>query len=279
MGLAQVVSGATLAVFRGRAGDRNERGMLGAELIGKALAERYGLTRSQIRTPGKPLGARWDVELESAREGLKAFSSHIESVVRAGSRPLTAMGRCATALATLPVIGRLRPQAKVVWFDAHGDCNTPETSMTGYLGGLVLTGAAGLWDTGLGAGLDLANVVLVGARDIDPAEKLLIASGRPRLVEASKDLPQKLDDVLGDSPVYVHLDCDVLEPGIVPTEYRVPGGLTLAQLTAAFSVLAQRQIVGFEIAEFEAYEAGDTKAASPAMLLDALDPFLSALVR
>ena len=279
MGLASVVPAVSLTVFRGRAGDRNERGMLGAELVGKALAERYGLTRSEIGTPEKPLGAHWDVELERARNGLRALSSHIESVLRAGSRPLTAMGRCACALATVPVIGRLRPEAKVVWFDAHGDCNTPETSASGYLGGLVLAGAAGLWNTGLGADLDLANVVLVGARDIDPAERLLIAAGRPQLVEAGDDVRQKLVDILGDSPVYVHLDCDVLEPGIVPTEYRVPGGLTLAQMTAAFSVLAQRQIVGFEIAEFEACEPGETKAASPAALLDALDPFLSALLR
>ena len=276
MGLAGLV---TLTVFRGRAGDRNERGMLGAQLVGRALADRYGLARSEIGTPEKPLGAHWDIELESARNGLRTLSSHIESVLRAGSRPLTAMGRCASALATLPVIGGFRPEAKVVWFDAHGDCNTPGTSPSGYLGGLVLTGAAGLWDSGLGADLDLANVVLVGARDIDPAERLLIASGRPRLVEPGDDVCQKLDDVLGDSPVYVHLDCDVLEPGIVPTEYRVSGGLTLAQLSAAFSVLARRQIVGFEIAEFEAYEPGETNAASPAALLDALDPFLSALLR
>jgi arginase len=216
--------------------------------------------------------------LESARKGLRTLSSHIESVLRAGSRPLTAMGRCACALATLPVIGRLRPEAKVVWFDAHGDCNTPETSVSGYLGGLVLTGAAGLWDTGLGADLNLANVALVGARDIDPAERLLIAAGRPRLIEPGEAVRQGLDEVLGDSPVYVHLDCDVLEPGIVPTEYRVPGGLTLAQLTAAVSVLAQREIVGLEIAEFEASEPGETKAASPAALLDALGPLLSALL-
>ena len=278
MGSAEVAAGASLIVFRGRAGDRNERGMVGAELVGKALADRYGLTRSQIGTPEKPLGARWDVELESARKGLRTLSSHFEAVLRAGCRPLTALGRCASALATLPVIGRLRPEANVVWFDAHGDCNTPETSVTGYLGGLVLTGAAGLWDTGLGAGLDLANVVLVGARDIDPAERLLIAAGRPRLVEPGDAVPQNLDDILGDSPVYVHLDCDVLEPGIVPTEYRVPRGLTLAQLSAACSVLAQREIVGFEIAEFEASEPGQTAEASPAALLDALEPLLSALV-
>jgi len=279
MGLAGLVQGASLTVFRGRAGDRNERGMLGAELVGKALAERCGLPRSEIGTPEKPLTGHWDVELERARNGLRTLASHIESVLPAGSTPVTAMGRCACALATVPVIGRLRPEAKVVWFDAHGDCNTPETSPSGYLGGLVLTGAAGLWNTGLGGDLDLANVVLVGARDIDPAERLLIASGRPRLVEPCDDVGQKLIDVLGDSPVYVHLDCDVLEPGIVPTEYRVPGGLTLAQLTAAFSVLAQRQIVGFEMAEFEACEPGETKPASPAALLDALDPFLSALLR
>jgi arginase family enzyme len=44
---------------------------------------------------------------------------------------------------------RYRPDAKIVWFDAHGDFNTPETTPTGYLGGMVLSALCGLWESGL----------------------------------------------------------------------------------------------------------------------------------
>ena len=268
----------SLAIFRGRVGDRNERGMQGAQIVGRALAARYGLKAHEIGTPAAMPGARWDIELQRAQSGLRALADHVGAAFRSGSRPVTTMGRCACALATLPVVSRSWPDARIFWFDAHGDCNTPESSATGYIGGMVLTGAAGLWDSGLGAGLDLAKVTLVGARDLDPAEAQRIAARRPHCVAAADLAVGELEQSLGDGPVYVHLDCDVLEPGIVPTEYRVPGGLSLRQLQAALAVLARREVVGLEIAEFEGSEPGKAEAACPAELIDALDPVINALL-
>ena len=51
---------------------------------------------------------------------------------------------------TLPVMARYHPDALVVWFDAHGDLNTPESTTTDYLGGLVLSGPVGMWESGPG---------------------------------------------------------------------------------------------------------------------------------
>ena len=59
----------------------------------------------------------------------------------------------------------------MVWFDAHADLNTPSTTPTGYLGGLALSGPLGWWNSGLGAGLQPRNAVLVGVRDVDTHEK------------------------------------------------------------------------------------------------------------
>ena len=142
------------------------------------------------------------------------------------------MGRCAAGLATIPVVAERLPDACVVWFDAHGDSNLPSSNAVPYLGGMVLTGAAGHWDSGLGAGLNLSNVVLVGARDLDPHEKELIAAGQLKVVEVGPNLPERLSAAVGARDVYVHIDCDVLEPGIVPIEYQVTGGLTLENLRA-----------------------------------------------
>jgi arginase len=163
----------------------------------------------------------------------------------------------------------------IVWFDAHGDINTPDTTRSGYLGGLVLTGAAGHWDSGLGGDLDLKDVVLVGARDLDPAETVLIDAGATTLVTAGPNLAQRLRSAIADRAIYVHIDCDVLEPGLVPTEYRVPGGLTFDDLRDACRVLAGNQVVGLEIAELEAAPGDARVASSIAGLLDALEPLIT----
>jgi arginase family enzyme len=166
----------------------------------------------------------------------------------------------------------------VVWFDAHADGNTPDRSATGYLGGMVLSGAAGLWDTGLGAGLSLAKVVLAGTRDIDQPERRLIEAGAPVLVAPGADFADRLARAVDGRAVYVHIDCDVLEPGLVPTEYCAPGGLDLTQLQHACAVLARREVVGLEIAEFEAVWAETGRSAECDALLAALSPLITVAV-
>jgi arginase family enzyme len=161
-----------------------------------------------------------------------------------------------------------------VWFDAHGDSNTPKSVPNPYLGGMVISGAAGMWESGLGAGLRFSSVVLVGARDLDPDERALIAAGTLTLVHVGPELGERLARAVGTRPVYMHLDCDVLDPGIVPTEYVSPGGLTLQDLREACDVLARNEVIGIEIAEFEATWAKDDSPCSPAALLEALEPML-----
>lgn len=98
---------------------------------------------------------------------------------------LAVLPRCAAALATFPAIDQARPDACVVCFDAHRDRNLPDQMKSSYLGGLVLTGAAGLWKTGLAGGLSLAQVVLVGSRDLDASEQALVDVGKLTLIAPS----------------------------------------------------------------------------------------------
>jgi arginase len=271
------MSNLALTVFQGRAGDRNPRGVAGALAVGAALEARLGLPAERVGVQAPPLAAGWSEELEAARPGLEALSARLDAVLADGKALLVTQGRCAASIAALPVVLRHHPEALVVWFDAHGDCNQPAHSTTGYLGGMVLTGAAGVWDTGLGQGLDLADVVLVGARDLDPCEAALIAAGGPRLVSSGPGIAQRLAAAIGDRPVYVHLDCDVLEPGLAPTEYSVENGLSFADLRDACAVLARNRVIGLEIAEFEDVFAQTGAAGDVDALLDALAPLLERL--
>lgn len=266
-----------LTVFQGRAGDHNALAIPGAASLGAMLSERLDLAPVVIGTPEPPLNLPWRQELEAALPSLRALAIRCDALLAAGSAPLTASSRCAVSLATLPSLALHRPDACVVWFDAHPDLNTPETTTTGYLGGLSLSGPAGLWDSGLGSGLSLAHIVLVGERDIDPAEQALIDAGVVRLVPPGARLEQRVREAVAGRPVYVHLDCDVLDPGIVPTDYRHEGGLSLADLHSVCGILAAGEVIGLEIAEFEiSWEPGGAPV-SPTSILDAVMPLIHKL--
>lgn len=263
-------------LYQGRAGDRSPNGVAGAALLGACLARRLRASPTVVGTPAPPLADGWQAELAAARDDLADLAARYDAALGRGQALLTVMGRCATGLATLPRVATHRQSAVVVWFDAHGDANTPATSATGYLGGMVISAACGLWDSGLGTGLALERVVLVGARDLDPAEQALIGSGQLTLVPAGPGLAGRLAEAVAGRPAYIHLDCDVLEPGTVPTEYAVAGGLSLSDLRQAFAILAEGPLVGLEIAEFEAVWP-DGRIADPEPLADAVMPLVRSL--
>jgi arginase len=263
-------------VFYGRAGDHNDLAMPGAMAIGLALEERTGSVPVVIGSPEPSLNTGWREELDAALPLLRQIRARFDNVLAGGSISIAATSRCAVSLATLPAVARHHPSACIVWFDSHADLNTPEVTTTGYLGGLAFAAPVGLWDSGLGAGLALDQIVLVGQRDLDPFEQELIDRYGIPYIKPQGDIAAELRSAIAGRPVYMHLDCDVLNPGIVPTDYAHEGGLSLEDLRVCCEVIAGHDFIGIEIAEFQnAWEQGG-KAVSPDPLLDALAPLLAA---
>lgn len=263
----------TVVRFAGRAGDTTDRAYAASARLAASLADRFGTEVAEVGLPRPPLAAGWATELASATPELRALAEAYRTILTDGGRPATALSRCAAAIATVPVVARHRPDAVVVWFDAHPDLNTPSTSASGFLGGMALAGPLGFWESGLGAGLDPANTVLVGTRAIDPPEQELLDTTAVATVPYGPRLVADLDAAVGRRPVYVHLDCDVLEAGVVSTGHTIPGGLSLADLHQACAALAVSEVVGVEIAELES----PTDAAGLDRLLAALAPLLDRL--
>jgi arginase len=267
-----------LTVYQGRAGDRNELGVSGAMTVGNELAAQLNVPVTVVGTPRPSLNVSWKQELAAAAPELRLLADRVRSVVRAGNFPLTTLNRCAAGIATLPVVADTHPDLVVVWFDAHGDLNTPESSRSGYLGGLVISAAAGLWDSGFGRSVRLGNVILVGSRDLDSFEADLIAEGRVQLINCDdRNRVTKLMEFIAGRPVYVHLDCDVMEPGLVPTEFEVPNGLSFVALKELCQALATQKVVGLEIAEFQSRWTTTGRPGSPTELIAALHPLISAV--
>ncbi|MDO8208853.1 arginase family protein [Conexibacter sp. CPCC 206217] len=194
---------------------------------------------------GDPSGPRqddWRESLSAANDTLNRLAAAVTGSLREERTPLIVANTCAASLATLPVAATARPGATLLWVDAHGDFNTPGTTASGYLGGMVLAAACGLWDSGHGAGLDPRQVILVGARDIDDAEGRLLAEHGVRIVSPVDAVPEALLPMIGISEVWIHVDWDVLEPGFVPAAYAVPNGLPPQQLKALLAAIAAERI-------------------------------------
>jgi len=145
----------------------------------------------------------------------------------------------------------------LVWFDAHGDFNTPDTSYSGILAGMplaILAGLAGpLWRgaAGLAAPIPTDRIVIAGVRMLDEREQSLLQSTDVRVIPA-RDLPtgalfrQAVTRLQQECDVIcVHIDLDVLDPSLVPSSATPePDGLSVADLTRLVTAVLATGKVG-----------------------------------
>ena len=264
-----------LVVSQGRIADRTPGAILGAALTAEALGKRTGLQPITIGSPSPAKEDDWSASLPEAGETLAGLQAAIAATLQRGDKPLFIANTCSASLATLPVVARERADAVLLWIDAHGDFNTPQTTESGYLGGMVLAAACGLWESGHGSGLNPEKVVIVGARDIDPAEMDLLQQAGVRIVPPAEATPEAILSLIGDAPVWIHVDWDVLEPNHVPAAYAIGDGLYPQILRAIFAVIPKDQIAGIELAEFEASEDVRRDEAAIECLLGIVEPLLA----
>jgi arginase len=262
------VEGAVIALLC-RTSDRDERGAQGAQALATELAARLGAEARMVGSPGEGRDSRWDDDLRDSRGCLLEAGGQLEDALTAGRYPILTASDCSICLTTLPTLARHRPDAWVLWLDAHGDFNSPDTTPSGFLGGMCLAAACGVWDSGLGAGVDPARVVMCGVRDVDPGERVLLETRGVGLVERPGDLA----DHLRGLPVYVHLDLDVLDPAVMPARFPAPGGLSDGGLRTLLAEVAEAaELVGVEITAFPAPE----RARRVATIVEPLLPVVAA---
>ena len=264
--------------LRGWVCDRyTDGGMRGSALLAEAAAERLHAPLLPVGEPEPAIDLPWQESLAKAAPHLAKIASYVDAVMARRRIPLIFANRCGASLATIAAALRHRPDAKVVWFDAHGDFNTPQSTPTGYLGGMVLTALCGLWNSGLGAGLTPDRIVLAGQRDLDPREAELIAEHGVTLVAAPDGhLDQaRLVEAVGGAPIWLHIDTDVIDPLYLPAEYRVTGGLHPDDVRAAFeALLRQSELVGFELTEFESPHDDAARRAARDAIMAMIAPVL-----
>jgi arginase family enzyme len=237
-----------------RTSDRGAEGAAGTRELAELLEARI------VGSPGKPRTSGWADDLRDSHGCLLEAGGQLDDAFEAGRVPILLAAECSIAVATLPVLMRRHPHARVLWLDAHADFHTPQSTRSDYLGGMCLAGACGLWDTGLGAGVEPPRVIMHGVREIEGPERVALDRTGVHRIDVA--------ELLEGLEVFVHLDLDVLDPDVFPATFPVDGGLTPSELRAFLAEAAGVcTIVGAEVTA-AAPEHGE-------MVVDAITPLLT----
>ncbi|SNS60389.1 arginase [Actinomadura meyerae] len=217
-------------------------------------------------TPDLPEGGVWE-RIAAVSEPVAA---EVAGQVAGGTRPAVVSGDCLVAEGVLAGVQRAGVDASVVWYDAHGDIHSMESSTSGYLGGMPVRQIIGT-DTELLAGplglnpLPEDRVVLVDARDLDPAEAEFLASSRVRR--------SPVDDVaLPEGPLLLHIDLDVIDKDDLPgMKFPVGGGPSDGAVLASIRrIMATGRVAALHIACPWHLPEGDDNAVRGRILRDIL---------
>ena len=201
------------------------------------IAERCAITDPKLKY--------LDCILPMARRVAGAVATSVQE----GSFPLVLGGDHSLSLGSIRGAARHK-KLGVLWIDAHADFNTPETTRSGFLDGMALSVLTGRCWRGLAETIPgfrpvaPGSVLLVGARDLDPAEAAMldeagvarVGPGDPAAIQAA------LDHLRGRvERVYLHLDLDVVDPSLARANaFAAPGGLGADELLSLLRGVRER---------------------------------------
>ncbi len=246
-------------------GLRGERLGAGPERVLDAGLERRLAAaghQSRVQVAEAPAGS-WQAEIGTAFALARAVAELVRDARAGGAFPLVLSGNCGPA--ALGATAGLGGPPAVAWFDAHGDFNTPETTVGGFLDGMCLATLTGHCWTQLAAGIPgfqpvpETSVALIGARDLDPLEAAALERSAIRRIGVGQlrgHLPGALAALQGAVPsVYLHLDLDVLDPseGRV-NPYAAPHGPKRAEIEWAMGAIGAA--LPLHAASLTAYDPG-----------------------
>jgi arginase len=197
--------------------------------------------------------------LEPIKQACEEVAHLVAEAVEEGQQPLVLGGDHSVAIGTLGGLARAFGPGGVLWIDAHGDLNRPETSPSGNVHGMPLAVALGLGgpefesDEWTLPAVAPDRVALVGIRSLDPAEAELLADLAVHVYTMSdvdrlgleEVMREALAQIAGPGFVHVSLDMDALEPDIAPgVGTPVRGGLSYREAHLAMELVAESGLAG-----------------------------------
>ncbi len=234
-----------------------------------------GTAMSGLVTPGPCFGLSPTLPDGTPQQRMAVLYRHLADRVALETRPLIYAGDCFAPIGVLAGLQRAGIDPTLIWFDAHGDFHTWQTTQSGFLGGMPLAMIVGRGEQTIvdGAGLaplDERRVVLVGARDLDPGEEEAVATSVLTVLS--------MVDVISKDPppgaLHVHIDLDVVDPREMPAHnYPVPGGPSLRDMQGVLAHLAATgRVAAISFSTWNPALPGADRAAAAAAALAAAIP-------
>jgi arginase len=269
---------ATLVAMRCRTADRTQALALGVETLAATIGRQIGAQPRLIGSPQPALPRSYEEDLAASHGCLLEAGGQVEDALNAVTLPVLVAGDGAIALTTLPTVARMRPDVRVLWLDGHAAFHTPASTPTGYLGGMALAGACGLWESGFEGSIAGERVVLCGVRELQDGEREGLSKARVTVIGSSLETLVFMQNALDGAPVYVHLDVDVLDPKTMPVSnpVKAAGGFDDGKLLDLLEALAEScEVIGVEVTGFEARpEEPEQTALAAEVIAGVLDPLL-----
>jgi len=214
----------------------------------------------------QPLGNSKLKYLEPIVQVCEELANVVTDTLQSGEFPLVLGGDHSIALGSIAGVTRVHKNVGVIWIDAHADFNTYETTPSGNIHGMILAASVGIGESrltnmgGWSPKVNKQNIVIVGARDLDPNEQVRLREHAIRVFTMS-DIDQKgISDVMrqaitiagqGNDGIHLSLDMDALDPKEAPgVGTPVKGGLTYREAHLAMEMIADsKQLVAMDVVE------------------------------
>jgi arginase len=222
---------------------------LGAQLLGESASDILSGKGHILRREEIFVASSFATEVTMSFDVIRQIARQVKLAVENSEFPIVFAGNCNAA--AMGSISGLPNKPGVIWFDCHGDFNTPETTIGGFLDGMAISIVTGACWTQMSAAVPCfqpvkeQNVILIGARDFDPLEIQRLRSSGVTLVPPSivkqKGVAEKLKPM---SSIYLHVDLDVLDPADVKVNaYSTPGGLLHEELLSTVQLIKRQYII------------------------------------
>ncbi len=258
------VIGAPLDLWAGRRGVDMGPSAIRYAGLKQHLEDKLGITVDDLGNVEAPVAESTEVGAEDARflapilELCDAVRELVVEARRRGETPLVLGGDHSVALGTLVGMAEVHGPGGVVWIDAHGDLNTPSSSPSGNVHGMVLAAALDLAGGAFRFGgwtlpaIQAGRLALVGVRSLDAGERELLKELDAKVFTMSDIdrigiepcMREALAHASGEGFLHVSLDLDVVDPDYAPgVGTPVRGGLSYREAHLAMEIVAETAAV------------------------------------
>ncbi len=246
--------------------------------LGEKRGDRTEVQALRAAGVADELNADWvniQPDFEASDDPVVAVNRALADTIKAfpDKVPVVFANDCTSCLGMVKGLERRAPA--VLWYDSHGDFNTPETTPSGFLGGMPLAALVGRGNQHLMRGIDLepiaeSDVIVSDVRNLDPEEEIMLRESQVTIYETLDALNQA---ALPQKPLYIHFDTDVVDCEDMPAmSYPEPDGPSLGEsIDSLQQILAKSDTVGILFSLWNGtLKDGDRALAATLSLIRAL---------